>query len=225
MKARNALARSALGGLALVLGMALPAAAQAPDDLKLAQAPPDASRPAPGPGARPEWGHRPDGGGPMHGHHGWRHGRGHRFSLAGLALRHQKELALTPVQVDTLRKLGIDSQRDAIKRQAEHRLAELDLRTLMMPDPADPNKPRDLAKIEAKVREIEKLRADGRVARIRAMEQSRQVLTPEQREKLRALFTQRWQHGPQQGPGMRGMAPEDGGQQPASTPESGATSG
>ena len=65
---------------------------------------------------------------------------------------------------------------------------------MMMPDPADANKPRDLSKIESKVREIEKLRADGRVARIRTMEQSRQVLTPEQRDKLRALLTQRWQH-------------------------------
>src|SRR5262250_3780698 len=152
-------ARSALGGLALILGMALPAAAEPPDAVQVAQA-----QPGPGPESR----------GHMQGHHGWhRRGRAHHFSLSGLALRHRQELALTPAQVDSLRKLGMDARRDAIKRQADRRLAELDLRTIMMPDPADANKARDLSKIEAKVREIEKLRADGRVAQIRTMEQSR----------------------------------------------------
>jgi Spy/CpxP family protein refolding chaperone len=207
-------ARTALGGLALVLGTALPAAAEPPPDhssIQVAQAPP-----APGPGAQ-QWGHRQEGPGSMHGHHGWqRRARAHRFSLAAVALRHRQELALTPTQVDNLRKLGTDARRDGIKRQAERRLAELDLRTLLTPDAADPNKPLDLAKAEAKVREIERLRGDERVARLRSLEQSRQVLTPEQREKLRTLLTQRWQHrGPQPGPGMRGMAPEEGSQQPA----------
>lgn len=212
-------ARTALGGLALVLGAALPAAAELPD-VQVAQA-----QPAPGPGARPEWGHRQEGAGPMHGHHGWQgRAQAHRFSLAAVALRHRQELALTPAQVENLRKLGTDVQRDAIKRQAERRLAELDLRTLLMPDAADPNKPLDLAKAEAKVREIERLRGDERVARLRSLEQSRQVLTPEQREKLRTLLSQRWQHrGPQ--PGMRGMAPEEGGHQPASATDRDATSG
>lgn len=203
-------ARSGLAGLAMVLGMTLPAAAQTPDDVQLTQAQPDAPRPGMGE-------HRQ---GPMHGHGGWHHHKMHRFSLAGLALRHRQELALTPAQVDSLRKLGTDAQRDAIKRQADRRLAELDLRTMMMPDPADANKPRDLSKIETKVREIEKLRADGRVARIRTMEQSRQVLTPEQRDKLRALLAQRWQHRGPQGPGMRGMAPENGSHEPAAAEES-----
>lgn len=223
--------RSALGGLALVLGMTLPAAAEPPDGLQLAQSAPDASRSAPTPGARPQWGHRPQGS--VHGHHGWhRHAKAHHFSLAGLALRHQKDLALTPDQVNSLRKLGTDSQRDGIKRQAERRLAALDLRTLMMPDPSDPNKPRDLPKIEAKVREIAKLRADASIERIRNLEASRQVLTPEQREKLRGLLAQRWHHrgsqmpGPQmRGQGMRGMTPEDDGQQPATAPEDASREG
>jgi Spy/CpxP family protein refolding chaperone len=206
-------ARTALGGLALVLGAALPAAAE-PPDVQVAQA-----QPAPGPGARPQWGHRQEGAGPKHGHHGWqRRAPAHRFSLAAVALRHRQELALTPAQVEGLRKLGTDTRRDAIKRQAEQRLAELDLRTLLTPDAADPNKPLDLARAEGKVREIERLRGDERVARLRSLEQSRQVLTPDQREKLRTLLSQRWQHrGPQPGPGMRGMAPEEGSQQPAST--------
>ena len=216
MKASSAFT-STFAGLALALGMTLPAAAQALDATQLAQAQPGTPHPGPGMGE-----HRH---GPMPGHGGWHHHKMHRFSLAGLALRHRQELALTPAQVDSLRKLGTDAQREAIKRQADHRLAELDLRTLMMPDAADPDKPRDLAKIEVKVREIEKLRADGRVARIRTMEQSRQVLTPEQREKLRTLLTERWQHRGPYAPGMRGMAPEDGGHGPAAAEEGGPSAG
>jgi Spy/CpxP family protein refolding chaperone len=216
MKASSAFT-STFAGLALALGMTLPAAAQEPDATQLTQAQPGTPHPGPGMGE-----HRH---GPMPGHGGWHRHKMHRFSLAGLALRHRQELALTPAQVDSLRKLGTDAQREAIKQQADHRLAELDLRTLMMPDAADPNKPRDLAKIEVKVREIEKLRADGRVARIRTMEQSRQVLTPEQREKLRTLVTERWQHRGPYAPGMRGMAPEDGGHGPAAADESGPSAG
>lgn len=225
MKAHSALAGTfagTMGGLALVLGMTLPAAAQAPpapaeaqEAGQLAQAQPDAPRP--GMGDRRH--------GPMHGHGSWHRHKMHRFSLAGLALRHRQELALTPAQVDSLRKLGTDAQRDAIKRQADRRLAEVDLRALMMPDPADANKPRDLSKIEAKVREIEKLRADGRVAQIRTMEQSRQVLTPEQREKLRTLLAERWQQRRGGQPGMRGMAPEDGGHRPAAAEQTDGNAG
>jgi len=219
-------ASSTLGGLALAMGLALaptlPAAAQTPDGVELAQAPADAPRPGPGMGPRPQGGR--EGGDSMQDRRGgWqRHGRRNRqFSLAGAALRHEKDLGLSPAQVSTLRKLMIDSQRDTIKRRADVQLARLDLRTLMMPDPADPNKPADLPKIEAKVREIEKLRADGSIARIRGMEQTRQTLTPEQREKLRALFAARWQRGPQgPRPGAgRGMAPQDGTNEPAASAE------
>lgn len=221
-------ASSALGGLALAMGLALaptlPAAAQSPDGVELAQAPADAPRPDPGMGPRPQWGR--EGRDSMNDRRGgWhRDGRRHRqFSLARVALRHQKDLGLSPAQVDTLRKLMIDSERAAIKRKADVQLARLDLRTLMMPDPTDPNKPRDLPKIEAKVREIEKLRADGSIARIRSMEQSRQTLTPEQREKLRAMFAARWQRG-SQGPGAgRGMAPQDGTNQPTASAEADGT--
>jgi hypothetical protein len=44
------------------------------------------------------------------------------------------------------------------------------------------------------------------------------VLTPEQREKLRALMSQRMQHRGPHGPGRHGMAPEDGAQKPAAAP-------
>ena len=52
--------------------------------------------------------------------------------------------------------------------------------------------PVDLAQVEARVRDAERLRADLRVARIRAIEQGKAQLTAEQRDKLRALMTEPW---------------------------------
>ena len=46
----------------------------------------------------------------------------------------------------------------------------------------------DLAQVEAKLREIERLRLDLRLARIRTIEQGKAQLTPEQRAKLRSLL-------------------------------------
>jgi Spy/CpxP family protein refolding chaperone len=45
----------------------------------------------------------------------------------------------------------------------------------------------ELSKVEGKVREAEKLRADLRIARIRAIEQAKTVLNAEQKKKLQEI--------------------------------------
>lgn len=189
-----------LGGLGLALLMAAPAAAQQP-----AQPAPTAQeemgradgKGAYGPqGARGEWRERVAGhGGPRGAHFGRLHGR-HHPPMFSLVLRHRQELALTPAQVDGFQQLRTDFQRDMIKRQADQRLARLDLATLLRPNPADPGKAVDMAQVEAKVREMERARADHQLSRIRTMEQGKSLLTPEQRTKLMALLTQPRPHGP-----------------------------
>lgn len=104
--------------------------------------------------------------------------------LISMALRHRAELGLSAAQAEALERLRSDFQREAIKREADIRVAELDVAALLARDQAD------LAAVEAKVREIERLRADLRLARIRTIEQGRAQLTPEQREKLRALVAE-----------------------------------
>jgi Spy/CpxP family protein refolding chaperone len=47
---------------------------------------------------------------------------------------------------------------------------------------------RDLAKIEAKIREIERLRGDLRIERIRAIEKAKALLSADQRKKLNDLL-------------------------------------
>ena len=118
-------------------------------------------------------------------HH--RHMRAHRPSYAGIALRHRAELGLNPQQVQTLEKLTMDTARASIQRRADLQVAGLDLMSLRRADPVD------LAKVEAKVREIEKMRADGTIAQIRADEQGKAQLTTDQREKLKSLMAARWQ--------------------------------
>ncbi len=137
-----------------------------------------------------------DAGGRGHGRHGeYRHasGRHHRHmgarrpTYAGIALRHRAELGLNPQQVQTLEKLTMDGARSVIQRRADLQVAALDLMSLRRADPVD------LAKVEAKVREIEKMRADGQIARIRADEQGKAQLTADQREKLKTIAAARGQ--------------------------------
>jgi hypothetical protein len=66
-----------------------------------------------------------------------------------------------------------------------------------------------MGKIEAKVREIEKFKGDGRIAAIRTVEAARAQLTAEQREKLKSLWAARWQRrGSGEGGGKDPAAPE-----------------
>jgi len=103
--------------------------------------------------------------------------------LITIMLHHRTELGLSADQVSRLETLRGDFAREAIRRGADIRIAELDLATLLEQDPVD------LAKVEAKVREVAQLRADLRIARLRTVEQGKAVLTPEQRTRLQAMMS------------------------------------
>jgi len=104
-----------------------------------------------------------------------------------MVLMNRQELGLTTQQVDSFRKLGMDSRRAAIRRHGDLQIAKLDLMSVRWSDPVD------MGKIEAKVREIEKLKGDGLIAAIRTAEDAKAQLTAEQREKLKSLWAARWQ--------------------------------
>jgi Spy/CpxP family protein refolding chaperone len=211
----NLASRLVVGGVAIALMGAVPAAAQgtdptsAPENAALQQVPDesvadaqDQQRPP-----RPEGARRQ--GGPImeHWHRGMHGRRGMWRAPLTMMMRHRDELGLSPAQVQNLEKLRGDYMREAIRHQADRKIARLDLMTLLRPDPADPGKPVDMAKVETKIREIEKMRADARVARVRTIEAGKAQLTPEQRTKLAGLMGQlrsRWQRG---GPPPRPMAP------------------
>jgi len=188
---------AALAGLALMLGLAAPVAAVAAE-------PPDMS-PAADEGTG-SGGNRPG----MHAHGGWQRHMGergrshghHRPSFIGMLLRNRQQLGLTAQQVDSLRKLGMDSRRAEIRQRADRQVAQLDLMSLRFSDPVD------MGKVEAKVREIEKLKGDGRIAAIRTAEAAKAQLTPEQREKLKGLWAARMQQRRGSGEGGNMQAPD-----------------
>lgn len=171
--------RDTLGVLALTLAVVLPAAAEGP--------------PAPSPATHEGLGRALDElAGQFHGlGQRW---RGHFVAseppgerpLISIMLSHRQELELSPAQVQELERLRADFQREAVKRDADQRVAEMDLAALLAVDPVD------VGKVEAKVREIERLRADLRLARIRTIEQGKAQLSREQRAKLAGLLAEPW---------------------------------
>jgi Spy/CpxP family protein refolding chaperone len=104
--------------------------------------------------------------------------------LVSFMLDRRQELDLSAAQVQELERIRTDFQREAIKLDADQRVAEMDLSALLRADPID------LSKVESKVREIERLRADLRIGRIRAIERGKAQLTPEQRGKLQTLLAE-----------------------------------
>lgn len=150
----------ALGSL---LAVAPLAAASAPAD------PASPSVEAPRPGAAP---HR-------HGL-GWRRPR--FVGPLTVMLRRQADLGLGPEQVQRLEQFRLDFRREAVRRVADLRVAQLELGELTRADQAD------LAAVEAKLRDIERLRTDLRLAAIRTVEAGKAELTPDQRTKLRTLL-------------------------------------
>ncbi|MBI3002310.1 MAG: hypothetical protein HYY54_01525 [candidate division NC10 bacterium] len=140
------------------------------------------------------------GGGMMRGMGGER-GFGHEGPLLSLMLDLKEPLGLSLQQVKTLRDLRTAFEKEAIQRGAEIRLAELELREALAQETVD------LGRTEALVKKIAGLRADLRIARLRAIEKGKGVLTPEQLAKFREAgheMARGGMGGGQMGPGMMG---------------------
>ena len=97
--------------------------------------------------------------------------------------RNREKLGLSTEQVRNLERLRNSFEKESIRKEADIRVAKMDLRDLLNAQPVD------MSKVEAKVREVERLRADLRFARIRTVEKSKEQLTSDQREKLEALLS------------------------------------
>ncbi len=90
-----------------------------------------------------------------------------------------KELQLTDAQKKDLGTIRFDARKQLIAQRAAMATARLDLRQLLRsPSP-------DKAAIEKKVREVSELRTKASLARVDRMFSIRNVLTPEQRSKVR----------------------------------------
>jgi hypothetical protein len=105
--------------------------------------------------------------------------------LISTMLRNRERLGLSADQVKNLEQLRDNFQKESIRKEADLRVAEMDLNSLLEAQPVE------MTKVEAKVREIERLRADLRLARIRTIEKGKDQLTADQRKKLQDLLSDR----------------------------------
>lgn len=126
---------------------------------------------------------------------GCRGGSGHEFGMSrhGMGghegsprmlhrlLRHQQDIGLTDEQVAKLKALALDQDRAQIRAHADVLVAERELRAIIHDEKTG------LPAIEAKVKEGEALEANLRFMGIKAKRALLAVLTPEQRDKLKAI--------------------------------------
>lgn len=101
-----------------------------------------------------------------------------------MIIRNREKLDLSSEQVRNLERLRKDFEKESIRKEADIRVAQLDLRALLDAQPVD------MTKVEAKVREIERLRADLRFARIRTAQKGKEQLSADQRKKLEELLAE-----------------------------------
>ena len=125
----------------------------------------------------------------------------HEAPLISLALAHSQELGLSPDQQQKLRDLQTGFAKEAVRKQADIRIAEIDLNAQLEQERWD------LAKIEPLVKQIAALKGDLRLARIRTLAAGRALLTPDQLAKLKQVGHRM---GPQPGMGPGGMPHEMG---------------
>ena len=97
--------------------------------------------------------------------------------MISLILKYKDYLRLSGEQVKKLEQLRDNYQRQSIRTDAEARIMDLEIARCSTSQ-------RDVPKVEQKIREVEKLRADLRIARVRAIEQAKALLTAEQRKKF-----------------------------------------
>jgi len=213
--------KAALAVLALALSSGPAALAQdgpqdSPPDQQVAREGFEA-RGSMGPGApgeeRGQWGDRQDGfgGGDRMGMRGFGRERG-EFGLARLlndpAIR--EKLGITAEQVGAIRKQESDFRKTEIRDRADLAVKRVDLRDLL-----EAEKP-DRAAVDSKLQEISTARLALEKSAIHYHLAMREAITPEQRQELHQLMSERFRHegGPERsGPrgeghrGQHGQAP------------------
>ncbi|MGB2696300.1 MAG: Spy/CpxP family protein refolding chaperone [Candidatus Zixiibacteriota bacterium] len=97
----------------------------------------------------------------------------------GFMLCCPEELGLTDEQVASLKSIKMNFMKDEIQREANLKLAKLELKELMATDKLD------LAKVEKKIKSIAAMKADAKIACLKSCEKAKGILTPEQMEKCK----------------------------------------
>ena len=136
----------------------------------------------------------------MHGGHDQDEQEDHNGHHLKHLLKHAKEIGLTPEQVSKVKAIQLDFKRSEARLEADVKIAKLDLQALMEDEKADLNA------IQAKVEQLKKAEGACLFAAIKSKRTATALLTPDQREKDRAVHEQMKSAGDgQHGGGMGGM--------------------
>ena len=120
-------------------------------------------------------------------------------------LRHQKDLGLSQEQRAKIKAIATDYAKTRIREEADLKLTEVDVRTLIH------NEKAELAAIETAMKKSESAHTALRLEGVKALRAAAAVLTPEQREKWRALRMEMHEgrHGERHGGGAQSRAYSD----------------
>jgi periplasmic protein CpxP/Spy len=134
----------------------------------------------------------------MHGGHDQEEQDDHSAHYLKHLLKHAKEIGLTPEQISKVKALQLDFKRSEARLEADAKVAKLELQALMEDEQTD------LTAIQAKVDQLKKAEAACLFTAIKSKRTAMALLTPDQREKDRAVHEQ-MKSGAQHGGGMGGM--------------------
>lgn len=95
---------------------------------------------------------------------------------------HLMALNLDEQQKAFIREVKSRMKKETIKKTADMRIARIELKELLFQDPVE------MKAVEAKIKQMEMIRTDMHLSHIRAMEECKAKLTPEQRKKLREMI-------------------------------------
>jgi len=133
-------------------------------------------------------------------------------------MMHIQSLGLTEDQMSRLRTVMTDYQKERINLTSQIQVKEIDLHTMLMADNAD------MKKVEAQVRDINRVQGDLQLAGIRAFLAGKKILMPEQIRMLQQMMGMCMGTCPMMGggmpmpmmggPGMMGGMPGPGGMAP-----------
>ena len=91
-------------------------------------------------------------------------------------------LGLDDKQQEAAKAIHYKVKKESIRKQADIEVSEIELRELLSQDPVD------IKAAEAKLRQIESLRTDMHLAHIKAHEEIKAILTPDQKKKFHPMM-------------------------------------
>ncbi len=110
-------------------------------------------------------------------------GAGQGMGMAGHPMFEKlKALGLDDKQMGEIKSIHFATMKEVTKKRADMQVARIELREILGKDPVD------LKAAEAKVRQIEAARGDIMMMHIKALEEVKGKLTPEQRKKFESMM-------------------------------------